>query len=764
MPRKIVKSKIFIEDEEVETLAEVPTSEPAAWGPDADLKVVGKPLPRIDGYDKVSGSAVYTSDVILPNMAHARTLRSPHAHARIKRIDTAEAEKIPGVLAILSSANAPDIGWYGNTSNLFDKHLRYEGDEVACVAAETEKIAEEALSRIKVKYEILPHVVDAGKAMQDDAPKLHENSNVVRGQPAEYSRGDVDAGFAEADAIVEDTYTTQVALHNTIEGHCSVVEWHGDDLTVWDSTQYVFGVRDTVANSLGIPASSVRVIKRYMGGGFGSKLETGKYTVMAALLARDIGRPVRIALDRREVNLAVGNRPDSVQTLKVGAKKDGTLTAMTLKSHGAVGAYPTGAGCSWPFRTMYRCPNQRTEEYSVFINAGKARPMRAPGHVQGTFALDSIIDDVAEKIGMDPLEFRIKNHVDRDQVMDLPYTSKRLLDAYEQGAKAIGWDRRNKKPGSSEGPKKRGIGMASQIWWGGGGPPAGAMIKLNRDGSARVLAGTQDLGTGTYTILAQVAAEVLEIPMEKIQVIIGDTATCPWCNLSGGSLTAPSVTPAVRDAAEQMKAKLMSGAAAVLELPEDKLAYAGGVITAKDDSEKTASIAEVIGRLNERVLVTTGARGPNPEGYAINTFGAQFADVEVDIDSGEVKVLKLVAAHDVGRVINQKTLENQIFGGVTMGLGFALMEERVMDERTGKSLTTHIHTYKVPTIKDIPEIVPIIVSDSDPMISPVGAKGVGEPPVIPTAGAIANAIYNAIGVRVKSLPMTPDKVLAALYG
>jgi xanthine dehydrogenase YagR molybdenum-binding subunit len=758
-----VKSKIFIEDEEQETLAEVPTSEPAAWGPDADLKVVGKGVPRVDGYDKVSGSAVYTSDVMLPNMAHARTLRSPHAHARITRIETSGAVNMPGVLAVLSVVDAPDIDWYGNTSKLFDRHLRYEGDEVACVAAETEKIAEEALSRIEVEYEILPHVVDAGEAMKEDAPKVHGESNVVGGQPSEYSRGDVDAGFAEADAIVEDTYTTQVALHNPIEGHCSVADWRGDELTVWDSTQYVFGVRDTVANSLGIPASSVRVIKRYMGGGFGSKLETGKYAVMAALLAREIGRPVRLALDRAEVNLAMGNRPDSVQTLKVGARKDGTLTAMTLKSHGAVGAYPTGAGCSWPFRTMYRCANQRTEEYSVYINAGKARPMRAPGHVQGTFALDSVLDDLAEKIGMDPLAFRIKNHADRDQVMDLPYTSKRLLDAYEQGAKAIGWEQRNKKPGAGAGIKKRGIGMASQIWWGGGGPPAGAMIKLNRDGSARVLAGTQDLGTGTYTILAQVAAEVLEIPMEKISVIIGDTGTCPWCNLSGGSLTAPSVTPAVRDAAEQMKAKLMSGAAALLELPEDELAYAGGVISAKDDRSKTASIADVIRRLNERVLVTTGARGPNPEGYAINSFGAQFADVEVDTDSGEVKVLKIVAAHDVGRVINKMTLENQIFGGVVMGLGFALMEERVMDARTGKSLTTHIHNYKLPTIKDTPEIEAIAVSDSDPMISPVGAKGVGEPPVIPTAGAIANAIYNALGVRIKSLPITPDKVLAALH-
>ena len=760
--RKIIKSRYIFEDEFVETLAEVPTEEVDKWLPGQKLDIVGKPIPRLDGYDKVSGTAQYTHDILLPNLAFAKTLRSPFPHAKIKKIDTSKAKKLPGVLAILTYENTPQISWYSK-SYLFDPHIRYEGDEVACVAAESERIAAQAIKLIKVEYEELPFVIDAEKAMQPDAPKIVEEGNISGGKPAIYERGDLEQGFVEADAIVEDTFTTQVAVHNPTEVHCSVVNWDGDSLTIWDSTQAIFGVRDSIAANLNLPASHVRVIKKYMGGAFGSKLEAGKYTVMAALLAREIGRPVKIALDRIEMNLAVGNRPDSIQKLKVGAKKDGTLTAMSHYSIGAVGGYPGGAGCSWPFRTIYKCPNVRSEEYSVLTNAGRQRPMRAPGHVQGTFAMDSIIDQIAEKIGMDPLEFRLKNYADVDQVFNAPYTSKRLREAYEQGARAIGWQRRNSAPGTDPGPIKTGIGMASQIWWGGGAPPAYATLKLNRDGSVVVLSGTQDLGTGTYTFIAQMAAEVLEIPIDKIQVILGDTSTCPYAPASGGSMTAPSVSPAVRDAAEQMKAKLISGAAVVLETPEEQLIYSKGIITSKIDAKKSISISDVVGRMRERVLVTTGAREANPQGYTTNSFGAQFAEVAVDTDTGQVRVLKIVAAHDIGRVLNRMTLDNQMHGGIMQGLSFALMEERIMDEYTGKVLTTNMHDYKMPTIVDTPEIEVIIVSDADPLNSNTGVKGVGEPAIIPTAGAIANAIYNAIGVRLKSLPITPDKVLMALY-
>ncbi|HEX2868875.1 MAG TPA: xanthine dehydrogenase family protein molybdopterin-binding subunit [Ignavibacteriales bacterium] len=762
MSRKIVKSRYFGDEGLIETVSEVPAEKHKAWGPDAELKVVGKPVSRLDGYEKVTGKAVFTFDVDLPRMTYARILRSAVPHAKIKNIDTSEAEDLPGVLKVLTYKNCPKIPWHWNTTVLFDERVRYQGDEVACVAAESEAVAEEALRLIRVDYEVLPFVTDPAEAMKSSSAKVHDWGNIIDEGPAVYFRGDVEKGFGESDLTFEDTYSTQVVVHNPTEPHCSVASWEGDKLTVWDSTQALFGVRDAIAKSLSMPSSKVRVIKKYMGGGFGGKLEAGKYSVIAALISKEIGRPVRITMDRKEMNLSVGNRPDSVQRLKAGAKKDGTLLALSQYSYGNVGAYPNGADCGTPLRSLYKCPNVRTEEYSVLTNLGRSRAYRAPGHVQGTFAFESLIDDLAYKLGMDPLELRKKNFTEVDPISGRPYTSKRILEAYEQGSKAIGWLEKRKPTGSEQGRFRRGIGMASQIWWGGGGPPAYCTIKLNQDGSAHVLAGTQDLGTGTYTFLAQIASEVLEIPIDKIEVTIGDTETCPYCGLSGGSLTAPSVSPAARDAAEQMKSKLLSAGAALLETPESNLKYSSGRISRLDEPDKALSISEVIGKLHEKVLVTTGAREANPEGYEINSFGAQFAEVEVDTETGRVRVLKIVAAHDIGRVLNYKTLLNQFHGGIIQGASYALLEERVVDEYTGKVLTTNIHDYKLPTVKDTPEIELIIVSDSDPLISNTGVKGIGEPAIIPTAGAIANAVYNALGVRIKSLPITPDKVLMAL--
>lgn len=759
--KKIVKSKYFFEEDYQETIGEVSTDSYHIWGKNEELTYIGKSIPRIDGYDKVSGTAKYTFDIYLPHMAHAKILRCPLPHAMIKKLDISAALKQKGILDIISYENTSKIEWY-YTSFLFDLHLRYEGDEVACIVAETEIQAERALKLIDVEYEELPFVVDPGEAMDAAAPKLYEDGNIVRNKPSEYARGDVEKGFEESDIIMEDTFNTQVEIHNPTEPHCSVANWNGDRLTIWDSTQAIFRVRESVARALEIPESKVRVIKKYMGGGFGSKLESGKYTIMAALLARRIGRPVRIALDRREMNLAVGNRPDSVQKLKVGVKKDGTLKAITHYSYGSAGAHPASATCSWPLRQIYLCPNVKTTEYSVYINAGKNRPFRAPGHVQGCFALESILDEAAEKIGMDPLQFRLKNYAEIDQVDQIPYTSKLLKEAYQKGAEAFGWKKKWKKPGSDVGPKKRGIGLASQIWWGGGGPPAYATLKMNSDGSVQILTGTQDIGGGTYTFVAQVAAEVLELPLEKIEVILGDTAMCPYGPSSGGSQTAPSISPAVRDAAEQMKSKLISAAAAILNIPEKQLEYKKGQISDYKNPENKIDIPNIIDKMDERILVVTGAREANKDGYARNSFGVQFAEVEVDTDTGKVKVLKIVAAHDIGRVLNQKLLENQFQGGIIQGMSFALMEERKINQDTGKVLTTNLHDYKIPTAKDTPDIEIIIVSEGDALISNTGVKGIGEPAMIPTAGAIANAIYNALGIRIKILPITPDKILEAL--
>lgn len=765
MPRKVIKTQVFLENGPSEMLAEVPIEKTRPWGEKEELRVVGKPVNRIDALDKVTGKAVYTYDIQLPGMAVARIMRSPHPHARLKSINIKKALEVEGVYDIITADNSEEIPWHWGTTRVFDKTLRFQGDEVACVAASSERAALEAISLIEADYETLPFYILAEDGKKPDGVKIHPSwgSNIIMGEPGRYKRGDVEAAFSSPDAvIVEDAFTTQQTVHNPTEVHCSVAMWEGDHLTLWDSTQAIFAVRNEVAGALRMPSSKVRVIKKFMGGGFGSKLEAGKYSVMAAVMAKRIKRPVKILLDRREMNMATGHRPDSNQHLKAAVKADGTLLALKLNQTGSVGAYPDGADCGWPVRTLYSCPNVEMEEFSMLSNTGKSRAFRAPGHVQGIFALESFMDVIAEKLNMDPIEFRLKNYAEKDPDSGQPYTSKRLREAYIQGAKAIGWNEKRKAPDSDTGHIKRGIGMASQIWWGGGNPPSYCTIKLNQDGSLNLLSGTQDLGTGTMTFMAQIASEELEIPMERIQVTIGDTENCPFSLLSGGSLTAPSLSPAVRDAAVQMKNKLISASAAILEVPEEEIVYSQGVLSSSKNAEKKLGITEIMQRMGEEVLITTGAREANPNGYAINTFGAQFAEVEVDTMTGKVKVIRIAAAHDVGRVLNRKTLENQFHGGIIMGLGYALLEEKKIDLNTGKVLTTNLYDFKMPVISDAPEIEVIIVSDGDPLISNTGVKGIGEPAIIPTAAAVANAIYNAIGVRIKSLPISPDKVLDAL--
>ncbi|MCB0730088.1 MAG: xanthine dehydrogenase family protein molybdopterin-binding subunit [Ignavibacteriae bacterium] len=757
----IKKSKHFFEDELIETIGEVSEEIYEQLPNNKDLNYIGKKISRYDGYEKVSGKAKYTFDIKLPNMAYAKILRSDLPNAKIKSIDISIAKNLKGVLEILTYQNIDDIDFYGENGKLLDQHVKHEGDEVACIVAESEKIAETASKLIQVQYEKLGFSTSIEQSTRDNSVKIYDWGNIRNGKPDEYERGNVEEGFLQSDFIVEDTFTTEVVIHHPTEVHCSVVNWEGDKLIIYDSTQGIFEIKKSVSEYLKISEDKVQVIKKYMGGGFGSKLEAGKYTVLAAILSKKINRPVRLAVDRKEMSLATGNRPDSIQHLKVGVKKDGTLMAMTHEAKAAVGAYPTGGGCSWPFKQIYLCPNVKTIDFSVITNTGKARPFRAPGHVQGTFGLDSIIDDAAYKIGMDPLEFRLKNYAEKDQVWGAEYTSKLLREAYKEGAEKINWERRNKVPGSGNGFKKRGIGMATQIWWGGGGPPAHANIEIKNDGSVIVYSGTQDIGTGTYTIISQVAAEILEIPIQKIEVILGDTDKTPYGPSSGGSTTAPSISPAVRDAAEKMKRKLISASAAILNVDEKELFYSLGSVSDKSKTNKL-SFTEIAANLKGQKLFAEGSREENLKGYVAQTFGAQFAEVEVDTLTGFVKVLKIVAAHDIGRTLNRQTLENQFHGGIIQGLGMALMEERIMDSDFGKMLNTNLHDYKIPTMLDIPEIEVIIVSEADVKANNMGVKGIGEPAIIPTPGAISNAVYNAIGVRVKSLPITPNKILKAL--
>ncbi|MBI4279411.1 MAG: xanthine dehydrogenase family protein molybdopterin-binding subunit [Armatimonadetes bacterium] len=759
MPR-LVRTKIEFEGRIEERDIVIEGDDIPAWGADASLELVGRPVPRVDGRERAGGTATYTHDVVLPGMLHGAILRCPHAHARIRAIDTSRAESLPGVRAVLSGANAPTIKWYQGRSFLFDSDLRFPGDEVAAVAADSAAVAGEALNLIEVDYEVLPALLDPEEALKPGAIQVFPTGNLIEGGPDLYARGNVEAGFAQADVVVEGTFRTQGVVHHSLETHGSVAAWGGDGLTIWDSTQHIFGVRRQVAQCLGVPLDRVRVISHFMGGGFGSKNRAGKYTVIAALLARATGRPVRVVLSRHEESVATGLRPASVQRLRIGARRDGTLVAIDLWGVSNGGAYrdmrtPLGG----PAKELFRCPNVRTEVYTVYTHTGTAAAFRAPGFTEGTFALESLLDALAEKLNVDPLELRVRNHVGHDQVLNRQYTAKHLLECYRAGAAAMGWERRKSLPGT--GTRRRGLGMASQIWGGGGGPPAYARVRLNADGTAEVVAGTQDIGTGARTALAQIAAEALGLPLDRVTFHLGDTEY-PYAPLSAGSQTIASVGPAVRMAATEARHHLLEVAGTMLEaLPED-LTITNGRIHVRGVPERSVAVAEVTGKLNNFTIEGRGFRAPNPDGATIRTFGAQFAEVEVDVETGEVRVLRVVAVHDVGRIINPQQYASQIQGGIIQGLGLALLEDQVVDPETGAVLTLGFDTYALPKMEQIPAIDVLTLDAVDAAANNLGAKGAGEPPIIPTAAAIANAVSHAVGARVTALPLTPPRVLAAL--
>lgn len=753
---RVVRTRVEFEGEVTDELALVEGEDLSAWSADRALEKVGKPTPRIDGVQRVTGRARYTADVVLPGMLHARILRSPSPRARVLRVDASRALALPGVHSVLHRFNAPKDAFRGEET-IFRDEVRFVGDEVAAVAAGSEEIAEAALRLIHVDYEVLPYVVDLEEAIRDDAPRIEERGNVS--ESGSHDRGDAKRALREAQVVVEGTYRTSTQMHNSMETHGAVATWDGDRLTVYESTQHIFGVRTGLQAALRIPYSRIRVICEDMGGGFGSKGGVGKYTIIAALFARELGVPVRCVLTREEENLAAGNRSATLQRLRVGIR-DGRITAIEHVSYSNAGqgrwiADPTG-----PTKGLYDVPNVSTRSYRVVTNAGALAAFRAPGYVEGTLALESAIDEAAAKAGIDPLELRRRHaEAQADPQSTFRYSLKRLSDCYDIGAREIGWAKR--KLGGSRGStaaRRRGIGMASQIWGGGGGPPAYATVHLNPDGSAVVTAGTQEIGTGTRTLLAQVCAEELGIDVGAVRVEIGDTEA-PYGPISAGSITTASVTPAVRLAAADAREQLLGAAASLLEVPRAELRVEGGAIVSRG---ARTPIKRIFDELQNYTVIGRGSRMPNPENVSLKTFGAHFAQVEVDVRTGEIVVEKVVAVHDIGRVINPLTARSQVEGGVIQALGFALTEERVLDVRTGHVLNANLETYKVPTVRDVPEIVVRFVGVPDTEANNVGAKGLGEPPIIPTAAAVANAVANATGLRVRTLPMTPKRVLDAL--
>ena len=758
---KLVKTKVefegHIREEEVVVEDDVLTT----WTASDEMVVVGKPLPRTDAAARVTGSAEYTQDIRLPGMLWGTILRSPHPHARVASIDVSAALEVPGVLDILTHENCDRIQWNGD-SWLLDQTVRYHGEEVASIVAETEQAARDALALISVTYDELHFVTDIEAAAEPTAPQIRPGASPGSNRTTEpdvFTRGDVEAGFAIADATVSMHFKTPCALHNAFETHGSVAHWEQDELTVWDSSQNIFGIRAALAERLDIPLAKVRVICRYMGGGFGAKNGLAKCTALAAIHARRTGRPVRITLDREGENLASGHRPPATISVELGATADGTLTAIRVRSILSNGAYGLGDfQIGGPARELYQCDNVQTIQEAVFTNTGPGAAFRAPGYVAGTFALESAMDELATQLSIDPLELRRINYAETNQQRDMAYSQKHLRESYDRGAESIGWKDRRDTPRTLPSGTVRGFGVASQVWGGGGSPPSYALCRLNADGSFDVLTGTHDLGTGTKTVMTQIAAEELGVAMDDIRITIGDTLTCPYSLLSAGSLTVPSVGPTVRAAAADAKRQLLDIASVLLDADPSDLTIRGGQITA---GENSISVKDAAKRIGNYMIIGKGARGPNPDDVSVNTFGAQFAEVEVDTETGAVRVLRIVAAHEFGRVLNPLTLSSQIEGGVFQGVGFALFEERIVDAKTGRSANPNLTDYRLPGIVDVPEVDAIFVGPPDERSNNTGAKGAGEPPIIPPAAAIANAVYNATGVRITEIPLTRKRVLEA---
>ena len=683
----------------------------------AETKYISHPTLRVDAVPKVTGRARYSSDIQADGWLYGMILRSKWPAAKILSVNLDQARKVPGIKAAVVVREG-------------EFTVRFYGEEIAAVAGTTKQACLDALRAIEVKAEPRnDFAVNENEARKDGAPQVWQGKpNVAPGRVRE--RGNVDHAFGECAAVIEGFYTTPVQIHNPMETHGNTVSWTDDGVTAWASTQGITSVRDGLAGALQLDQSKVRVITDFMGGGFGAKFGAGAEGMLAARLSREAKAPVRLMLTRFDEALSVGNRPSSFQKIKMGALADGTLHAFEAENYGTAGigaggdSGGGGGGADIPMPYLYPVPNSRVKQSAVAVNAGSSRAFRAPGNPPASFGMESAMDDLAVKLGMDPLEFRLRN--DPNDVRQREY---------KIGAEKFGWKQKYQKPGSSPGPVKTGIGCAGAAWPAGGpSRTTQGEAQINPDGSVEFRLGVQDIGTGTKTVIAVVAAEMLGLKPEQITVKVGDTNYPPGPG-SGGSTTCASISPTVYDICQRGLEQLQKQA---------------GVADAR--GENWFAACKKLG-VNPLVVHGTWIEGLSNR----PAYGVQFAEVAVDTETGLVTVKKVVAVHDCGLIIDTLTLESQINGGVIMGMGYALYEERVMDNLSGVVLNPNFETYKLPGIADVPEIEIVLLNMPER-----GVIGIGEPATVPTAAAIGNAVANAIGVRVGSLPITPAKVLAAL--
>ncbi|TSJ36380.1 xanthine dehydrogenase family protein molybdopterin-binding subunit [Mucilaginibacter corticis] len=770
-------------------------------------ELTGKPIDRVDGRLKVTGGATYAAEFPVKNVAYGVTVTSTITKGRIKNIDTGAAGKMPGVLGIMTSENCmqlhfpagsdPGAGKYAEKDllPLQNDRVFYGGQHIAVVVAETFEQAEHAAAMVKVEYAEQTPVV----GFEKNALTAYKPASGLGGAETQVKRGDADAAMQTAAVKTDATYTTPVFSHNAMEPHASLAVWEGDQLTVYDATQSVMGVKALLSAMLGVPAEKVRVIAHYIGGGFGSKGFTWANPFLAAMAARQFNRPVKIALARQQVYSTAGRRTQTSQKIALGADRSGKLLAVkhaTISETSFVDEFVETAGVATPM--LYSSPNVDVSHELVRLNRGTPCPMRAPGESVGTYSLEVAMDELAEKLNIDPLQLRLINHADTEEQKKKQFSEKSLKECYERGAKAIGWSNCPAKPGlTKEGRYLVGYGMATATY------PANrsassAKATLFADGHAEILCGTQDIGTGTYTIATQIAADAFGLPVDKVTVKLGDSMY-PKGAQSGGSQVTASVGPPIRAAALGAVDKLITIAIADPGSPlhnqkREDIITGNGRIFLKDDANKGEPLVAVLSRkgldkieadaktnVSTRPSLPAPAPAGSPEAkteeesktnmavqedentdrsaYAFHSFGAQFVKVLVDPDLGTIKVDKIVGVMDIGKVMNLKTAVNQIKGGMIFGLGMALMENLQYDPNNGRIVTRDLVQYLVPVHADIPEIEVQFIDRPDLYISPLGARGIGEIGVTGMAAAIANAVYNATGKRIRDLPITPDKLI-----
>jgi xanthine dehydrogenase YagR molybdenum-binding subunit len=736
-------------------------------GAPAAPKVIGGKLPRIDGPLKVSGRAVYTSDVSLAGTLYAVPVRSTIASGRIVSIDASAARRLPGVRAVYYRGNikpffrsAPAQGFSGLIDErrppFEDDVVRYYGQYVAVAVAQTVEQARAAASAVRIRYAADAHDVD---------PHLV----AAKSLETESARGDADAAFRTAPVQIDQTYITPAEVHNPIELHATVAAWEGDHVTLYETSQAVMNHRDVLYQMLGVPKENVRVISHFLGSGFGGKLWPWTHSILAAGVAREVGAPVKLVVTRQSMFEAVGHRPRTQQHFRIGASRDGKLVSIHheyLNDTSILDDYKEDCGESTPF--LYSVANLRVASALAHRNIGTPTAMRGPGAVPGLFAMESAMDELAIALKLDPIELRRRNEPQQDESTKLPFSSRHLLECMQVGAEKFGWARRDPQVGAM---KRDGLtigwGMAA-CSWGAMRSDAHASVEILGDGTATVTTATQDIGTGTYTVLALVTSEATGIPLERIDVRLGDTML-PAGPISGGSWVTASVIPAVSSAARAAVNALLTMATSGQNAPfkgakPDDLQLANGRVSRKSDPSSGVSLGDVLARANVRGAVGNGQSpstfgGDESRKYSLHSFGAQFAEVTWQPETARLRVSRFVSVIDAGRIINPKPARNQIEGAVVMGVGMALFEQARYDKRYGAPINSNLADYIVTTNADAPAIDVTFLDHPDTVLNALGARGVGEIGLAGTAAAITSAVYHATGVRVRELPVRIEDLL-----